>query len=544
MANLDLRKRLFQTQDRVFLTAIVGQLLLMSFILFSAAWLYLRQSNQNAESQIESNFKGWESRMAEAVYTNRITKLWERNSLPILDEFENSLRINGIETEVELRSCDSNNFLGQLYFPLALGNIQLQECLVITKTSSKAFQAAMAAILIALIATLVTLLGWFIARGRLRSRVLDPLVETIEKDARDVAVGKMASQLAHDIRSPLAALNIVIKDIHSIPESKRTIIRSAVNRVQDIANNLLMKERQKDSPETLSTELLSSLIDSLITEKRTQYRDFLNLEIQFQLSQNSYGIFAKVHRAEFLRVVSNLIDNAVEALPEHQGLIEVSLKNLPGGKFMLEVKDNGKGISSENRSRIFERGFSFGKKRGSGLGLSFVKEVIQKYGGQIFVHSEEGAGSSFQIWMKKEAPPSWFFEGIELRGAMKVAVVDDDIAIHQIWSGRFKSSKAEIEVFNFSSLSDLELSLSRSESSFDLFLIDYEFVGSHETGLQWIQRKKLQAQSILVTSRFEESNIKLQCEKIGLRLLPKSLSAFVPISFEKSKDLQMKSQSA
>jgi signal transduction histidine kinase len=543
MASLDLRKRLFRTQDRIFLTAILGQLFLMALILFSAAWLYLRQSNQNAESQIASNFKDWESRMAEAVYTNRITRLWESNSLPILDEFENSLRINGIETEVELKSCETTPYLGQLYFPLVLGNIQLQECIVVTKTSSKAFQAAMAAILIALISTLVTLLGWFVARGRLRSRLLDPLVETIAKDARDVAVGKMASQLAHDIRSPLAALNIVIKDIQSIPESKRTIIRSAVNRVQDIANNLLLKERQNESSEKLSVELLSSLIDSLITEKRTQYRDFLNLEIQFHLSQNSYGIFAKIYRPEFLRVVSNLIDNAVEALPEHQGIIEVSLKNLPGGKFMLEVKDNGKGISTENKNLIFERGFSLGKKRGSGLGLSFAKEVIQKYSGQIHVHSEEGLGSRFQIWMKKEAPPVWFLEEIRLQRGMKVAVADDDIAIHQIWSGRFKSSKAEIEIFNFSSLEDLELSLSKSQNSYDLFLIDYEFVGSHETGLQWIQRKELQSKAVLVTSRFEELNIKTQCEKMGLRLLPKSLSAYVPISFEKT-EIQPLHQSA
>ena len=62
-----------------------------------------------------------------------------------------------------------------------------------------------------------------------------------------------------------------------------------------------------------------------------------------------------------------------------------------------------------------------------------------------------------------------------------------------------------------------------------LFLMDYEISGSTESGLDLIETLGIQKQSILVTSRYEEKNIRERCESLGVRLIPKSMSGFVPI---------------
>lgn len=95
-------------------------------------------------------------------------------------------------------------------------------------------------------------------------------------------LGTLAAQVSHDIRSPLSALNLVVSTITNLPEEKRILIRSSVNRINDIANDLLCKSKSRattdsqiDSSKNNKTqvEMLSALVDVLVSEKRIQIRD-------------------------------------------------------------------------------------------------------------------------------------------------------------------------------------------------------------------------------------------------------------------------------
>ena len=96
----------------------------------------------------------------------------------------------------------------------------------------------------------------------------------------------LASQVVHDIRSPLAALNVAIATSNQLPEDSRVIVRSAVSRIRDIANNLLLAERGAGAPaassaadaEPPAVHLLSGLVQSLVSEKRFQYRTLIGME--------------------------------------------------------------------------------------------------------------------------------------------------------------------------------------------------------------------------------------------------------------------------
>jgi signal transduction histidine kinase len=166
-------------------------------------------------------------------------------------------------------------------------------------------------------------------------------------------LGELASQVAHDIRSPLAALSHMEGDLAVLDEEKRILLRSAVNRIYDIANNLLEKNRKSQQPakdessepsvrDQSSTQLLSSLIEPLISEKRLQFRSKIGIEINSLLKQDSYGLFASIQPIEFKRVMSNLVNNAVEVLGE-RGEVQVSLRSV-ADTIELRVVDNGKGI--------------------------------------------------------------------------------------------------------------------------------------------------------------------------------------------------------
>jgi signal transduction histidine kinase len=127
----------------------------------------------------------------------------------------------------------------------------------------------------------------------------------------------LAKQVSHDIRSPLAALNLVIKQITHLPEQDRLLVRNSVNRITDIANSLLNKSKNQLNEHSQTRnenkpELLYGIIDSIISEKRVEYRNKINVEIEFDF-QHSYGAFALINPTEFSRVISNLVNNSVEA---------------------------------------------------------------------------------------------------------------------------------------------------------------------------------------------------------------------------------------
>jgi len=206
---------------------------------------------------------------------------------------------------------------------------------------------------------------------RMKEQVL--LEEAAEKQK---ALGELAQQVAHDIRSPLSALEVATDTVTEIPEENRLLIRGAVSRIQDIANNLLARRKEIERgnsgkilshPDNLSVQLLSCLIESIVSEKRLQLRQRLDLQIETKLDPSAYGLFASVQPATLKTVISNLIDNSAEAL-DKGGNVTVHLQDR-NDQIELSIEDNGKGVPSDLLPQLGQRGRSFNKDNGSGLGL-------------------------------------------------------------------------------------------------------------------------------------------------------------------------------
>ena len=207
------------------------------------------------------------------------------------------------------------------------------------------------------------------------------LNEELRKNEVLAQIGKVSSQIAHDIRSPLAALKISLEFLERLPEQQRLLIRSAVTRIEDIANNLTRSNRElsmKTAGEWVC--LLSSLIEPIITEKRMQFRSRLGLDIQLRLGENAYGLFSRVNPNELKRVLSNLINNSVEA-SEGPGETRVEV-------FVRQV-DGQCGIPDSGRVREFRAILSKNSEiealrpasdDGSGLGVYHAMETVESLG--------------------------------------------------------------------------------------------------------------------------------------------------------------------
>jgi len=340
---------------------------------------------------------------------------------------------------------------------------------------------------------------------------------------------KISKQLAHDIRSPLAALDVSIKSLDLIAPSQKQLIRSAINRIHDIANSLVGKDTRLAPKNETESTLLSSVISEIVSEKRIEFRNLNHIEIDFLFNSNSYGIFSQINNSEFKRIISNIINNSIEAIEKENAYIEVKLSSLKDFN-IITIKDNGKGIKEENIAEIFLEGKSFDKNDGTGLGLFHALSTLKKWSASIECNSIRDDSTTFTITLPKSDPIDTFVPEIIFRRESRIIIIDDDISIHNIWRGRLKSAGLRSsQVTYYSQPSAFLKGNPLALSKHDVLLVDYEFIGSDMTGLE-LGLKIAHTNFYLITSRYDESHIKNTCKVSKIALIDKGMIGFIPIT--------------
>lgn len=390
----------------------------------------------------------------------------------------------------------------------------------------------------------------------LKNKVFQENAQKLKENSMLQKKAELSAQVAHDIRSPLTALNVAIDSLDTLSEDRRILIRNAIQRINDIANDLLSQSqsshdsisinentKNEDGSHSMSTVMLSSIIDILISEKRTQYRDKIGIQIDTDLSC-SYGLFANLPANEFKRALSNLINNSVEALESSRGTIFLRVQD-SGSFAKIDITDSGSGIPKHVMDRLGSSGVSFGKEgttSGSGLGILHAFKFISSIEGRISFHSDPSFanGTTVTLQIPKCPPPSWFVHKLKIPLKGNIVVVDDDQSIHSVWQGRLLSQNSNEQSINFISFTSAEIFkdwTKKQKSSFSetVFLIDYELLGQKILGLDLIEELKIQRNSILVSSRYHEKNVFERCDRLGVQIIPKAMAGLVPIEYVNSK---------
>ena len=250
----------------------------------------------------------------------------------------------------------------------------------------------------------------------------------------------LAAQVAHDIRSPLAALSEVA-GANTLSGEQRQLARGALERINGIAEDLLDRYRSQAEPPVpiAQPHCIGGLVGPIVSEKKLQFKKNAGVKIDF--SDISGSAAANVIPGEFQRVVSNLINNAVEALSEG-GEVRIKLY-LAGERVCLEFCDNGKGIPPEILAELGQKGKTHGKKGGTGLGVYHAKKIIESWGGGLRMGSEVGRGTIVTVFLP--SVPA-------LRGSRKAVLLDDDPLVHLNW--KMAAKKAGVDFISFSTPGD------------------------------------------------------------------------------------------
>lgn len=331
---------------------------------------------------------------------------------------------------------------------------------------------------------------------------------------------KIIKKLQHDLDSPMTSLEYFFSEAQKyLPEEIRYTGRQPFNRIQDIVRALKVNEEESILEENATKETVAiyPLLKRIVSEKRYEFRN--RNDVHIALEPTGYkDYFVSIRRSDFNRAISNIINNSIEAKRVDADIYIVIHTKVIDGKVEIIISDNGKGIPKSSLKKVFDYGMSVNKDKGSGIGLSQAKEYIQSESGEIFIDSCLDQGTTLRISLKEMKAPNWYLEEIALSNE-SVVVVDDDDSIHNVW--KEKLSKLGFKTIHFKNVNDFEGWIKDKDKNEYSFLFDLELIGSEINGLDLISSHQLQDKSILVTSHFMDKNVQLNCNRLGVKMIPK-----------------------
>ena len=228
-------------------------------------------------------------------------------------------------------------------------------------------------------------------------RLLDAQDQMVRTE-KLAAIGQLSGGVAHDLRSPLGAINnaifylkkrlIASELVQSNPRIGQflQIIEDQVQHSNQIITDLMGFART-DNVSLAPTNLVEVVEDALST---LETRDDVQITTEFDPTMPE----VLADREQIRRVVINLAANAQDAMPEG-GKVKIATQQL-NGFVELVVSDSGAGISHDNLKKVFDPLFTT-KAKGTGLGLAICQQIVNRHGGTIEVASELGAGSVFTV---------------------------------------------------------------------------------------------------------------------------------------------------
>jgi two-component system NtrC family sensor kinase len=239
------------------------------------------------------------------------------------------------------------------------------------------------------------------------------LIET----ERTYALGVVAAGVAHELRSPLAAMvmgvdlaklrldqllgelrpgeDALLSKVDTLRKLRHQMdeIAAAADQITEITKGMELGHRRRD--EDVEADL-REIVELTLTFVRAALLQRAVLEVNLRSSQPVKGSPNKLGQ-----VMTNLLVNAMQALPDRarsENRITVSLApDEAEGWVRLAVEDNGEGIPDEVRERIFDPFFTTKAQGGTGLGLAISKRIVEEAGGRIEVSSRPGKGTTFTV---------------------------------------------------------------------------------------------------------------------------------------------------
>lgn len=218
---------------------------------------------------------------------------------------------------------------------------------------------------------------------------------------------EIAAGLAHEVKNPLSLVKanldlLELGDLQKRHEKNYKIMHREIERINNLLLDFIQFAKPMDDYKTVFSlnDVLYDLVDSLILTHT-------DIEFIFPHNYRDFSVFGDEDKIR--RVILNVLKNAVEAISavdtadgeegEISGVVEVKLSETDGF-IVLEVLDNGKGITADEQKRVCNP-FYTTKQDGSGLGLYLSRSIIEEHGGKFEIAGKEGGGCVVRIELPK-----------------------------------------------------------------------------------------------------------------------------------------------
>lgn len=228
---------------------------------------------------------------------------------------------------------------------------------------------------------------------------LDESAMALAKSEREGAWREMARQVAHEIKNPLTPMKLSLQYLQRSIDNKEANVQKLTAEVAhtlieqiDHLNNIANEFNQFAHIEQAGREIfdLHEILNQVLSLFRTDTR------IKLHTRQLQGPLMISADKTHIHRVFTNLIKNAIQAVPESRiaeiSIIETGLE----GKVVISVSDNGDGIDEDVVPKIFTPNFTT-KTSGSGLGLAICKRIAEQYGGNIRFETRKSEGTTFYV---------------------------------------------------------------------------------------------------------------------------------------------------
>ena len=212
---------------------------------------------------------------------------------------------------------------------------------------------------------------------------------------------QFVANVSHELKTPLTSIKGFAETLKFVKDDETRekfldIIDKEAERLSRLINDILVLSNIESNLAVDMHEFVpGSVIEEVINIMRKTAIN-KNIKLEFK-DNNNEKIFGD--RDKFHQLALNLIENAIKYSKDTSGKVEVLSYN-EDKYYCLRVKDNGIGIPKEDISRIFERFYRVDKSRkkgGTGLGLAIVKHIVKIFNGEIYVKSELGVGTCFEV---------------------------------------------------------------------------------------------------------------------------------------------------
>lgn len=334
----------------------------------------------------------------------------------------------------------------------------------------------------------------------------------------------------HDFKSPLMLMGEIINLLEDkIPKQQFNRLVLSVKNIRQITSDLLdqhRKQTQDINPNMeLSYCLLPNLINEVIQQKVIEWKDN-PCQINFTVFTEDI-IWINTIDIEFKNIISNLLNNAYEAMSTQKGDIEMNLNSKNTKAYHLTIKDLGCGIPKNELQNVLN-GKSL-KEKGNGIGLSSAIKFITASKGLLTVESQENIGTTINITLPKISLPKILTNIINIQNNSEIIVFDDDPTIHTKWQKKFTGSNIRpicfLNLDNFTPWIDQQQDISNK-----ILLIDYELGDQVENGLSILKKYNIQ-HGYIITSYAEQAWCQSLVSDTRYSLIPKSIIDQIIINF-------------